>query len=96
MADATFTFRVDEELKSAFSEAARARDQSGAQLLRGFMRDYIRHQQREESFDAWFVNEVKQGLAFEHASPLIASDEVEDEFTERRARTAARLAKTAT
>lgn len=96
MADATFTFRVDEELKSAFSEAARAKDQSGAQLLRGFMRDYIQHQQREKSFDSWFVDEVKRGLASAQTSPLIPGSDVEEEFAERRARTAAYLAKSST
>jgi hypothetical protein len=39
MADTTFTFRVDQELKHAFTEAARANDRPGSQLLRDFMRD---------------------------------------------------------
>ena len=38
---ATFTFRVDENLKSQFTSAAKAKDRSGAQLLRDFMRDPI-------------------------------------------------------
>jgi hypothetical protein len=37
MSDATFTFRVDEALRSEFAQAAKARDRTGAQLLRGFM-----------------------------------------------------------
>ena len=36
MSDATFTFRVDESLKDEFSSAAKARDRTGAQLLRDF------------------------------------------------------------
>lgn len=41
MPDATFTFRVDETLKSAFNAAARAADRSAAQVLRAAMRDFV-------------------------------------------------------
>lgn len=34
MREATFTFRVDEALKSEFTTAAKASDRTGAQLLR--------------------------------------------------------------
>ena len=39
MSEATFTFRVDQTLKNAFSTAAKAHDRTGAQLLRDFMRE---------------------------------------------------------
>ena len=42
MSEATFTFRVDEALKAEFSNAARNRDRNAAQLLRDFMRDFVR------------------------------------------------------
>ena len=46
MSEATFTFRVDDALKSEFAQAAKARDRTGAQLLRDFMREYVkRHAQ---------------------------------------------------
>lgn len=41
MADSTFTFRVDEALKDAFTAAARERDRSAAQILRAAMRDFV-------------------------------------------------------
>ena len=41
MSQATFTFRVDEELKAAFATVAEANDRSGAQVLRDFMRRYV-------------------------------------------------------
>jgi hypothetical protein len=37
MPETTFTFRVDHELKKAFTEAARANYRPGSQLLRDFM-----------------------------------------------------------
>ena len=58
MPETTFTFRVDQKLKKAFTEAARASDRPGSQLLRDFMRDYV---ERAEH-DAWFRSEVEQSL----------------------------------
>ncbi len=41
MPESTFTIRVDDHLKEAFTEAARISDRTGAQLVRDFMRDYV-------------------------------------------------------
>ena len=41
MTESTFTFRVDEELKTAFAAATKANDRTGAQVLREVMRDYV-------------------------------------------------------
>lgn len=54
MSQATFTFRVDDALKSQFSQAAKSRDRSGAQLLRDFMREFVQQQQEAAEHDAWF------------------------------------------
>ena len=58
MPETTFTFRVDQELKTAFTAAAHANDRPGSQLLRDFMQDYV---ERAEH-DAWFREEVEQSL----------------------------------
>ena len=58
MAEATFTFRVDEALKDEFATAAKARDRTGAQLLRDFMREFVRQRQEATEHDAWFRREV--------------------------------------
>jgi predicted transcriptional regulator len=74
MPETTFTFRVDQELKRAFTEAGRANDRPGSQLLRDFMRHYV---ERAEH-DAWFRAEVEQSLK-EAADPnveLIPHEEV--------------------
>lgn len=42
MSDATFTFRVDGELKKVFTETAKGNDRPAAQLLRDFMREYVK------------------------------------------------------
>jgi predicted transcriptional regulator len=84
MTEATFTFRVEEDLKSAFNAAAEAGDRSAEQILREFMRDYIDDQQDHTSYDTWFRQQVEIGLAAANAGQLIPAEEVEAEFAARR------------
>ncbi len=77
MPETTFTFRVDETLKDAFAAAAKARDRSGAQLLRDFMRDFIRTQGEASAHEAWFRRSVQAGLGAAHAGDTMAAKEVE-------------------
>ena len=49
----TMTFRLDKSLRDAYDRAAKANDRTGAQLLRDFMRDYVRrHAQGDLLADA--------------------------------------------
>jgi predicted transcriptional regulator len=91
MSEATFTFRVDEALKSEFSSAAKNRDRNAAQLLRDFMRDFVRQQQEAAEHDAWFRRQVQIGLDSANAGSLVPSAEVEAKFAARRAETRRRL-----
>lgn len=94
MSDATFTFRVDEALKTEFSAAAKARDRTGAQLLRDFMRDYVKQQQEAlegAEYDAWLRARVEQSRASADAGNLVPAAEVEAGFAARRAATRRRL-----
>ncbi|MEB6661013.1 hypothetical protein [Achromobacter ruhlandii] len=91
MSDATFTFRVDEALKNEFAMAAKARDRTGAQLLRDFMREYVQQQQEAAQHDAWFRRQVQAGLDSANAGRLAPAAEVETKFAARRAATRRRL-----
>ena len=91
MSEATFTFRVDESLKNEFSSAAKARDRTGAQLLRDFMRDFVKQQQEAAEHDAWFRRQVQVGLDSANAGRLVAADDVEAEFATRRDETRRKL-----
>lgn len=42
----TFNFRIDPALKAAFTAATEAEDKPAAQVLRDFMRAYVKHKQR--------------------------------------------------
>ncbi len=91
MNEATFTFRVDESLKNEFAMAAKSRDRTGAQLLRDFMRDFVRQQQEAVDHDAWFRRQVQIGLDSANAGNLVLADQVEAKFAARRAATRRRL-----
>ena len=91
MSDATFTFRVDEGLKDEFSLAAKSRDRTGAQLLRDFMRDFVRQQQEAAEHGTWFRHQVQIGLDSANAGNLISAVDVEAKFAAKRAVTRRRL-----
>jgi len=95
MAEATFTFRVEEDLKAAFSAAAKAHDQTGAQLLRGFMRDYVKNRQDQVEYDAWFRRQVQAGLDTANAGDLVPAEKVEAKSAKRRAETLRKLGRPA-
>jgi predicted transcriptional regulator len=85
MAEATFTFQVEAELKEAFSEAAKAQDKTDAQLLRRLMQDYVRQQREAAGYDTWFRRKVENAIASADAGNLIPEDHVDAEFAELRA-----------
>ena len=91
MSEATFTFRVDESLKDQFTVAAKSRDRTGAQLLRDFMREFVRQQQDSADYDTWFRTQVQAGLDSANAGRLVPAEDVEAMFAARRAETRRKL-----
>lgn len=91
MNEATFTFRVEESLKGAFTSAAKARDRTGAQLLRDFMRNFVKEQQNAIEHDQWFRSQVQLGLDSANAGNLIKSEQIETDFSARREQTRRKL-----
>lgn len=91
MTEATFTFRVEEELKESFTTAAKARDRTAAQLLRDFMRDFVKKQQEAADHDLGFRRQVQEGLDSANSGNLVAGEDVEAEFAKRREQTRQKL-----
>ena len=91
MNESTFTFRVDDALKSQFAQAAKSRDRSGAQLLRDFMREFVQQQEEAAEHDAWFRRQVQIGINSANAGNLVSAAEVEAKFAARRASTRRRI-----
>ena len=86
MSEATFTFRLDEDLKSAFAEAAKAQDRTSAQLLRVLMREAVNNAQADADYDAWFRTKVEKALrqADDPNTKLVPNEEVRAHFAARR------------
>jgi predicted transcriptional regulator len=87
MSEATFTFRVDEALKNEFSTVAKVHDRTGAQLLRDFMRDYVKQQKKTAEYDAWLSAKVERSRASANAGNLVPAADVEARFAARRSKT---------
>ncbi|MBB5752060.1 hypothetical protein [Prosthecomicrobium pneumaticum] len=85
MPDAPFTFLVDDDLKRAFAEVAAARDRSGPQMLRDFMRDVV--DQSRADHDDWFRTEVDRGIqaADTAGAAALSQADVEARWRSRRA-----------
>jgi predicted transcriptional regulator len=82
---ATFTIRVDDELKNAFTAAAKAKDRTAGQLIRDFMRDYILKARDDDAYEAWYTRKVEAGRADAAAGRVHSSEEVEAHFAKLRA-----------
>ena len=94
MAHATFTFRVDADLKAAFAEAAESEDRTAAQLLRALMRETVRRREEAGEHDAWFRGEVERGMreADDPAVRRIPHEDVRSNWRRQRAELAKRAA----
>lgn len=69
----SFNFRVDPELKSAFTAATEAADRPAAQVLREFMRGYVSAQERK----AYQAEARRQSLAIAELAKDPNSDEAQ-------------------
>lgn len=92
MSETTFTFRVDKTLKAQFAEAARSEDRAGSQLLRDFMRDFVKKKAGTEEYEAWFRRQVQAGIEDAEAGRLVSDEDVRAEFAARRAASRRRAA----
>ncbi len=87
MGEATFTFRVDDNLKEAFAEAARSQDRTGAQLLRDYMREVVQRQREDANYEAWLRQKIEPARAAVSAGRGVSADKVSAEFAALREET---------
>ncbi|GLR63030.1 CopG family ribbon-helix-helix protein [Marinospirillum insulare] len=87
MSNATFTFRVDDALKTEFSQLAKFQDRSAAQLLRDFMRNYVAQQEQSLEYDTWLMKKIEQSRSSAKAGKLTSNTDVEAAFAAKRAAT---------
>ena len=87
MAEGTFTFRVDDELKAAFAEVAASQERTSAQLLRVLMKDAVHRDRELREHDRWFRGEIEQALeeADDPAAPRLTHESVRSSWQQQRA-----------
>lgn len=91
MSESNFTVRIPDDLKVAFSEAARAHDRTSAQLVREFMRTYIEEARNKQEYEDWFRAMVEAGMEDVRAGRVISGEDVEKHFATRRVEALKRL-----
>ena len=60
--EAVFTLKLEPDLRDEFMAEAAATHRPASQLVREFMRDFVRQQRDARDHDAWLRAEVEQGL----------------------------------
>ena len=87
MAESTFTFRVDEELKAAFAEVAANQERTAAQLLRVLMKDAVHRDRELREHHRWFRGEIEHAVteADDPATARLAHESVRSSWQQQRA-----------
>lgn len=87
VAEGTFTFRVDDDLKAAFAEVAANQERTAAQLLRVLMKDAVHRDRELREHDRWFRGEIEQALeeADDAATPRLTHESVRSSWQQQRA-----------
>ena len=86
--EAVFTVKLEPELRDAFAAEAEALHQPASQLVREFMRAFVKSRQEEREHDAWFRAEVQK--AIDDPRPGIPHEQVMREMRRKIDRIAAR------
>ncbi len=68
--EAMFTLKLEPELRDEFMAAAHATHHPASQLVREFMRDFVKQQRDAREHESWFRAEVEQAIR-EAADPAV-------------------------
>jgi predicted transcriptional regulator len=63
MKEAVFTLKLEADLRDAFMAEAEAAHRPASQIVRDFMRDFVKKQQDQRDYDAWELADIERGLA---------------------------------
>lgn len=79
--EAVFTMKLEPELRDAFMAAAEAEDRPASQIVREFMRDYVR---QDREYVEFVRRKVERSRASITAGKWRSGEEVEADFRRRR------------
>lgn len=90
--EAMFTLKLEADLHDQFMAEAAATHRPASQLVREFMRDFVKRQREAREHDAWFRSEVEASLREADDSRIkrVPNEEVVSSWREQRAGLVAR------
>ncbi|HWK43233.1 MAG TPA: antitoxin of toxin-antitoxin stability system [Stellaceae bacterium] len=93
--EAMFTLKLEADLRDEFMAEAEATHRPASQLVREFMRDFIRQRREAREHDVWFRTEVEQGMreADDPGVKRIPHDDVASNWRQQRAELVKRAGK---
>lgn len=83
--DAVFTLKLEPELRDAFMAEAEAADRPASQVVRELMRDFVERQREAREYNDFLRRKVEIARAQIAAGQYTPNEEVEAEFSRRRA-----------
>jgi predicted transcriptional regulator len=89
--EAVFTVKLESELRDAFMAEAAANHVPASQLVREFMRDFVKRQRKAREYDEYYRRAVAKGLEDVAAGRFVSQEDVEAESASWRAEALARL-----
>ena len=93
--EAVFTLKLEADLRDAFMSEAEATHRPASQIVRDFMRDFVKKQQDQRDYEAWLAAEIEAGLkeADDPSTKWISQEELEQgRWREQREALLARIA----
>lgn len=85
---AVFTMKLEPELREQFMAEAEASHRPASQIVRDMMRQFVQKQRESREYEAFLQRKVDSARVSMNAGEGLPDDEVEAEFSARRARVA--------
>ena len=86
--EAVFTMKLESDLRAEFMAATEAVHRPASQVLRELMREFVQRQREAREYDEFLRRKVDVARSSMHTGVGRSNEEVEAEFSARRARTA--------
>ena len=83
--EAVFTMKLEPELRAEFMAEAEAVHRPASQVLRELMREFVQRQREAREYDEFLRSKVEAGRASMRAGRGRSNDEIEAEFSAKRA-----------
>ncbi len=83
--EAVFTMKLEPDLRAEFMAEAQTSHRPASQIVRELMRDFVQRQREAREYDEFLSQKVEAGRASMRAGNGTGNEEVEAQFSARRA-----------